>query len=329
MKPSSHLIKGVVLLLNKGVAKMDPAIMIFLLSACIKVLLFPAYKSTDFEVHRNWLAITHSLPLSKWYYESTSQWTLDYPPLFAWFEWLMSHFAYLIDPAIVQLSNLEYTSASCVYFQRCSVIFTEIVLCYAVIEFCKYKESSSVERLSLLKTILSFQLLANFGLLIVDHIHFQYNGFLFGILILSITRILQGRHIEGAMWFAVLLNLKHIFLYIAPAYFIYLLKHYCFNDHSNQSSVTVGPPSLNQFKVKKFTWLGVSVVTIFFASFGPFIINGQLGQVISRLFPFKRGLCHAYWAPNIWAIYNIIDKMSATTGNITTNSIPLVYDCFS
>ncbi|XP_075054715.1 dolichyl pyrophosphate Glc1Man9GlcNAc2 alpha-1,3-glucosyltransferase isoform X2 [Mixophyes fleayi] len=122
-------------------------------------------------------------------------------------------------------------------------------------------------------------------------------------MLLSIVRLYQKRHLESAFLFAVLLNFKHIYLYIAPAYGIYLLRSYCFTGNNPDGSLR-----WRSFSLLRFIYLAVIVLSVFAVSFGPFVYMEQIPQVLSRLFPFKRGLCHAYWAPNFWALYNAVDK---------------------
>ena len=141
------------------------------------------------------------------------------------------------------------------------------------------------------------------GFLIVDHIHFQYNGFLYGLLLLSIVLARQqSTMLYSGIAFATLLCFKHIYLYLAPAFFVHLLRVYCLDVRS-----TFRPRFQNIFK------LGISVIGVAGLASGPFFWWGQIEQLRHRLFPFSRGLCHAYWAPNVWALYSFLDRFLLST----------------
>ena len=223
------------------------------LSTCIKLLLIPSYHSTDLEVHRNWMAITSSLPIDRWYFDETSQWTLDYPPFFAWYELLLSLFARLIDPVMVDLrEGMEFSKAThVIYFQRFSVIFSDLLLYFALWQ-CVKRWPSNLRRL-----VVCVAVLLSPGLFMVDHVHFQYNGFLLGMLILSITYIRDGEDLKGGILFAILLCFKHLFAVAAPIFFVYLLRHYCKD-------------------LFRFLKLGGSVICVVLAAFGPFIYYRQV-----------------------------------------------------
>ena len=196
---------------------------------------------------------------------------------------------------MLEVSNLGYDSWQTVQFQRATVILSELVLVFALHQFIKSSSLGAKKQAH----ASALSILLSPGLLIIDHIHFQYNGFLYGILILSIV---QARRPSGLLssgiMFATLLCLKHIYLYLAPAYFVYLLRAYC-----------LGPRSIFNIKFANCVKLGLGIISVAVLAFGPFVYYEQMPQLLSRLFPFSRGLCHAYWAPNVWAMYSFIDRV--------------------
>ncbi|KAK9144795.1 hypothetical protein Sjap_004698 [Stephania japonica] len=331
---------------------------VFTLSTTLKLLLIPSYHSTDFEVHRHWLALTSSLPLHQWYTDTTSQWTLDYPPLFAYFERLLALLAPLFDPRIAHLRHgLHYAAHAAVLFQRLSVIASDLCLLYG----CHVlgKNVGPWRRADFMWALL----LLSPALLLVDHVHFQYNGFLIGWLLVSLSAVEEGRDLVGGFVFAVLLCFKHLFAVAAPVYFVYFLRHYCWRKGGGGGGVIGGFGRLLK--------MGFVVGVVFGVAFGPFFYHGQLiwdvrlccccccsspseadftisqayficvlsirlelvpraslmravqiKAVLSRMFPFGRGLCHAYWAPNFWVFYIILDKVLAVLLTKLGFSIP-------
>eukprot|EP01040_Poterioochromonas_malhamensis_P007560 gene7560-8162_t len=271
------------------------ALVVCVLVSCLKLLLIPSYRSTDFEVHRNWLAITSSVPLKEWYYENTSEWTLDYPPIFAYFEWFLALFANLFDPDMLLIENLNYNSHNTVIFLRLSVVVTDFVLYLASWKILlRMKFCSSLHRLATFGLVLF-----NSSLILVDHVHFQYNGILLGILFLAIYFADKNPFLV-TFFFGTLLLMKHLFVYLLPIFACVVLRQafYAHNKLIPQMWTLI-------------TVLGVTVSLLLFA-FAPFLIFGgkdQLHQMFTRLFPFGRGLIHAYWAPNFWAFYVFSDKL--------------------
>ena len=99
-------------------------------------------------------------------------------------------------------------------------------------------------------------------LVVVDHLHFQYNGMLLGVLLVSVSYLEEGRDLMGGFVFAVLLCFKHLFAVAAPVYFVYLLRHYCWKG------VVKG--------LGRVLVMGSVVVAVFAVAYGPFVYHGQV-----------------------------------------------------
>jgi alpha-1,3-glucosyltransferase len=98
----------------------------------------------------------------------------------------MSIFAAYVDPKIVQVDNLNYDTLATIYFQRTTVIISELVLFWALQRMLTVMGNRPLQK------IINWSLMLNPGLLMIDNIHFQYNGFLYGILVHSLVDAKQA-----------------------------------------------------------------------------------------------------------------------------------------
>lgn len=106
----------------------------------------------------------------------------------------------------------------------------------------------------------------NAGLLMVDHVHFQYNGVLLGVLIASLAALQSGCTLIGGILFAVLLNMKHLFLVLAPVYFVYILRGWVWG----------------RGWLPRLGAMAAAVLTVCAASMGPIIATGHGLDLLQR-----------------------------------------------
>ena len=349
-------------------------LLLFVVSCAIKILLFSSYHSTDFDVHRHWKAVTRNLPLKEWYFDDEhvdTRHTLDYPPGFIWMEafWAYSPLTKLLvllkqnddhdngdegeeeaclallpDPADHSHQSL---SNACVVYMRLTVVLSDILLwlgAYAVAKttWTSLPKPSFTNEFSLFGPLALFMALVfQPALLWLDHVHFQYNGAMIGLWLLSMACLLRANQLQlhhqqerslllvGAVCFATLLMMKHLYLTLAPWYGVYLFSRYCIvvkskklkNDTNNNIKYTI---SWSRFVLlATVTLIALMIPILPFAwQYANTKSNGSpltktdertladwFLQVFRRLFPFGRGLVHDYWAGNVWAFYAAAQKL--------------------
>lgn len=277
------------------------------------------------------MGIVYHLPLKQWYHDETSEWTLDYPPLFAFFEFLLALVAgFLGLEEDLELTKNPIRTELIIIYQKITVILSDFIYYYSIYRLSNLietrtlspeKQNSSKDKQLVTRSKqnladafykpditsrITILMIFNPCLLLIDHIHFQYNGFLSGILFLSVSYIIEEKYLLASFWFAILLNLKHIYLYCAPSYGLYLLCVYCLTCFRDNTKFVIKIVNC----IRNALSLGLIVTLVLLMSLSPFVRDIEsLKQITSRLFPFKRGLTHAYWAPNFWSLYNLMDKV--------------------
>ena len=245
------------------------------------------------------------------YLDATSEWTLDYPPLFAYFERALAGLAALIAPKSLSLQKDPVEGdPPTLAFQRLSVVAADLALAAVAWRLTSStREGKKGAASSSFPSWIPFLLIfASPGLLIVDSIHFQYNAPLIALLLFAVSEASQsskggnGNDLAAAAAFAVLVCSKHLFACLGPLFALHLLGR-CLGKGKAALDAKNGKLAAVAASASLAVSLAAVVAAVVAVAFGPFVLSmPSLMPLLGRLFPFDRGLLHAYWAANAWAL---------------------------
>lgn len=270
----------------------------------LKVLMFLAEHLADMDVHRWWLAVTHARPLREWYPE-VLQPGLTCPPFFAYFEWALSQ---LVPPGVradgcLALDEHAAYGWPTVVFQRCTVVVLGLVLWWLLQWYVNSTAGSIHERRK--SFVVALLLALSPGLLLMDHLHFQYNGVAFGVFVAALNAARLERFELCTALFLVLVCFDHTFMWLAPAVFAHIFRVYCLDLHR----VTDRESAMGLVRWRNLARVTAIGTGILIVALGPFAYTGTLAQLHARLSLLDTPLTHHYWAPNAWAVYSFVDRV--------------------
>lgn len=289
----------------------------------------------DYEAQRHWMEITTHLPMPQWYFHDLQWWGLDYPPLTAYHSWLLGKVGSYINPSWFALyTSRGIEDEDLKVFMRATVLVSEylVYIPAAVIFVRRFSRLQGVQSWD--ASIALVAILMQPGTILIDHVHFQYNTVMLGLVLASASSVMAGRILWSCVFFVAALGFKQMALYYAPAVFAYLLGICIFPKLDIIRLAQIGILTTVSFAILVLPLIigslighhrgidaqpeldGAAPTLPIFSSialhidplawyFPPVL---QMTQLLHRIFPFSRGLFEDKVA-NVWCLLNIPYKL--------------------
>ncbi|KAK3394160.1 glycosyltransferase family 57 protein [Podospora didyma] len=289
----------------------------------------------DYEAQRHWMEVTTQLPISQWYFHDLQWWGLDYPPLTAYHSWLCGKIGSIINPSWFALYSSRGSSDPILkIFMRGTVVVSEyLIYIPAVVIFVRrFSRLSGVPTWT--ASVALVAILMQPATILIDHVHFQYNTVMLGLVLASISSMLAGRYLWSSVFFVGALGFKQMALYYAISVFFYLLGKCLFPRTNITRLFGVAAVTAASFAI---LLLPLAIGTLYDVSRGiearpglkgarvplalfPELANyldtdafyypvvEQVVQMVHRVFPFARGLFEDKVA-NFWCALNVVFKL--------------------